>query len=49
MNAVNTQPMAVASAGAAAARKDGVDPVKMLHEAGKKGALGQPYNVVAKG
>ena len=49
MNAVNTQPMAVASAGSAAARKDGVDPVKMLHEAGKKGALGQPYNVVAKG
>lgn len=49
MQAVNSQPLAVASAGAAAARREGVDPVALLHKAGKQGALGKDYNVVARG
>lgn len=48
MHAAQTAPLAVAAGGAAAARADGVDPVAMLHKAGKEGSLGKTYNVVAK-
>ena len=49
MHAAQTAPLAVGAAGAAAARRDGVDPVAMLHKAGKEGTLGKQFNVVAKG
>lgn len=44
----NPAALATAAPGAAAARADGVDPVGLLHAAGKKGILKPTYDVVSR-
>lgn len=40
--------MAMGAPGAAAARAEGFDPIGLLHDAGKKGLMEMPLNVVSK-